>query len=124
MVVKYQKKIMRILNCTRMISKKNTTYFNVFGESVDTEPDNTEVTQIVAFEDYKLKVRQLLRLKMLHYFSELSNLTVYTALSYFMIPIIFYAIIIKCFQPGVVYTMILQLTENKNPVILKADQIA
>ena len=57
MVVKYQKKIMRILNCTRMISKKNTTYFNVFGESVDTEPDNTEVTQIVAFEDYKLKVR-------------------------------------------------------------------
>ena len=47
---------MRFLNSTRMVSKNNKTYFNVFGETVNIEPDNIEVTQLVAFEDYKLKV--------------------------------------------------------------------
>jgi len=57
MTVKYQKKVMRILNSTKMVSKNNRTYFNVLGETVNTEPDDTEVTQLVAFEEYKLKVR-------------------------------------------------------------------
>ena len=61
---------------------------------------------------------------MLHYFSELSYLTAPTVLFYIVKPITYYPIIIKCFQPGVVYTMILQLAENKNPVILKACEIA
>ena len=56
MAVKYQKKVMRILNSRRMVSKNNKAYFNVFGETVNIEPDNTEVTQLVAFEYYKFKV--------------------------------------------------------------------
>ena len=56
MTVKYQKKVMRILNSTKMVSKNNRTYFNVLGETVNTEPDDTEVTQLVAFEYYKFKV--------------------------------------------------------------------
>ena len=43
MAVKYQKKVMRILNSRRMVSKNNKAYFNVFGETVNIEPDNTEV---------------------------------------------------------------------------------
>ena len=59
MAVIYERKTIRILNVSKLTSKNDKIYFNILGESVDSAEGSSstdQVSQIIAFEDFKLKV--------------------------------------------------------------------